>query len=420
MGSFTEFYSKLMGNYQCVGVAPMGYALKLKSPGQLLHKIQAWLPVLVVLVLFWGTLVYSLVNHDSTSDLISVMSNIIQMLLNGVAFSVVIVSAVYKREAFLGILEEFDRIDHQFTSFGIFINYKKQRRVFYVALLIFGLVTSGVNVYEIYVTESLQGITRFLYWVSHALPSIIYGICMEQAIFLIYCVLIRCEMVIDLLQRRRSSQRHFVVSKDHATNSPSMAMVVRGNDETIKNVYQLIDGIHELCEKVNKFFGLSFLATLLAMFAVTSIQAFYCYKIASDINPELGRSYWVLCMAVNLVVVNTGIVCILAYMADRVTNEATCINNRVRKLENDQVIQYSSWLHPVLINIKISAFGFFNLNCTMLCAYMSALITYMLILIQCNEIGGEKDKSVSVFTKGKVLTTPSSVEQKFIELDLSG
>lgn len=397
MDSCEEFFFKVVRVYKWFGVAPMKKTIDLPKKNVAQRNLLiTWLPPLCFVFLYWLTMVLAVTTRKSGADLISIVSNYIQLLFNGCALSMVIIMAVYNRGYYKKILNGFYLIDQQFKSFGCAVDYKKQLKVFYSTICIFFIVLIGQYSYEYYVLLIRKEIFPIPYWIIHAIPFLVYGLCLQQAAYLIYCVLLRCRMVNDLLRRKRLAAKPL---RGISANTVTVDVPVN-RDETFKTIHQLTDGIHELCESVNGYFGMSFLASLMAMFAVTSIQAFYCYKIGRGYDEATNRTIWTLFVSIIAVVDNIVLVAVLSVFANMVTTEAIGIKTNVRKLEDKEAIQYSSWLHPLLINIKINAFGFFNVNLGMLCGFLSALITYLLIMIQCNEISGNSLNQVEQMSAG--------------------
>lgn len=50
------------------------------------------------------------------------------------------------------------------------------------------------------------------------------------------------------------------------------------------------------------------------------------------------------------------------------------------------------WLYNMLARIRFSALGFFNINYSSLFGFISALITYLVILIQFNSLSDSPEK----------------------------
>lgn len=316
----------------------------------------------------------------------SSISNYIQLLLNGLAVSLVILSTVYKSKDFNEILTRFNSIDVHLVTLDCRISYKNDVRKFVLAISVFASIFLGKTIFESFVYIEKYALVSVVYWIIPTISVAIYLMCLHLAILLIYFLLVRCEMVNNLLKSNMSEKR----SASQVIIIVMPATAQGGREKLLKVVHQLTDEIFELCDRINGFFGLSLLVSLIAMFAITAIQSFYCYTISKDIAEDKARSTWTLFASINMVVLNLVFVGILAYVSDRMSFEADFINTNTRKLQDELGIKERSCLHSIVRNIRVSAFGFFNINCNMLCGYLSALITYILILVQCNEIAGDK------------------------------
>lgn len=410
MDSFSSIYKNKAAFYRCFGVAPKPCSTETKDRPQ--SKVQHWLPVVLFIGLYWTAHILCLIYRVVDTDVISTLSNHIQRTMNGLACSVVLAGVVFHRDSFYGMLNQFDYIDNILRSFGHQVDYRKLSRNFMMGMASFIIITILVDTYELLAYSVTESVVSFVHFLSHIIPCFIYGLCMQQSIFIIYCILNRCRAINRLLHPSRWDKKRPLASGETVVFQVSVSSAPRDKEDVLKNAYQLAEGLYELCQKVNAFFGISFLASLMAIFAVTSIQSFYIYKVASDFNPELNRTVSTLFLCINQVVVNIVLVTTLAYVSEQVTSQVAKINARVRKLEDEQGIQCSSWLnHVMLSNIKISAFGFFNVNCTMLGGFVSGWITYLLILVQCNAISGVGDntkeaKVLGVSSESQGLPTP--------------
>lgn len=380
-----QFFDKVIIIYQCFGVAPQRVTLH-DQPNKRIGSFLSWGPVIGLVLCYWTYLIYCVSEKEMKVDLLSLLSNYIQLVLNAIALTATLVSTVYNCDHFRSILDEFEKTDRHLRAFDTFVDYAHHLKCAYVSIFLFIFALVSVITYEYCVALVMFDLSTLSYWIAHAIPFPIYGMALHQATFFIYCAVTRCRMVNGLLKK------HTEKSIFH----PQSILGVSETD-TMKMVYQLTVGVHQLCEGINGYFGITFLTSLLAMFAISSIQMFYALNIINNPNNELKRNVWTFSNSFILVILNISCVSVLAYIAELLTREAGRINSRVRKLEDELAIQYSSWMHPLLINIKISAFGFFSLNCTMLCGFFTAWITYLLILMQYNIIGGDQEKPTDSF-----------------------
>lgn len=65
---------------------------------------------------------------------------------------------------------------------------------------------------------------------------------------------------------------------------------------------------------------------------------------------------------------------------------------------------FSDWLDPMLSSIRFSAFGFFHINYNMLFGFISALITYLVILIQFNSLSNTNFDETQTQKVGEVVS----------------
>lgn len=63
--------------------------------------------------------------------------------------------------------------------------------------------------------------------------------------------------------------------------------------------------------------------------------------------------------------------------------------------------ELSIWVHPMVSYMKFSAYGFFTIDYNMLCGFMTALITYLVIFIQFYALNGQDSVSHIVRGGGK-------------------
>lgn len=379
MDSTSKFFNKVIPVFQCFGVAPRRY-LNLNSG--LRERMLSWGTVLALIVIYWMALIYCVATKERKVDIVNLLANYIQLLLNAIALTATVVSTVYNCDHFKGILNEFAKIDRLLKKLGSPIDYANHRRLTNTSTTMFLLLLFAVESFDFYVTVVMYDMNTVPYWMVRVIPSLFYGMALHLAALIIYFVLIRCRTVNCVLKRR-------ILKNNVGFFSVAEAVT---EDKTMKMVYQLSGHLHGLCDGINGYFGLTFLTSLLTMFAVSSIQGFYAFKIISDLNEKLLRNHWTFSYSVLMVILNLGCVSALAYLSDTISSEALRTNRQLRRLGDDLAIKYSGWLHPLLIHIKISVFGLFDLNLAMLCGFFTTWITYLMILVQYNGVAGNLRK----------------------------
>lgn len=389
MASFQlEFYKNIARFYNYLGVAPNQAIVKRR-------KILSWLSVFTILVLYWLATIYVIFKKKDNGDIMTTVSNYIQSLLNSVAFSVVMISRVYHHQDYFSMLSLFDTIDGQLVKLGHQMNYKRTAGKVYIILFALCVVFVLKIAFEVYALLIRYLLFTTEYFILQSLPVVICFICMSEAILLVRCIYFRCRLVNQFLTKGSAA----IGTRNNCFNRPTIINWTMATQETsameiedkVKAAHQIIEDVHQLCERFNGYFGASLLAILTAMFAFTSIQSFYCYTIWKDMDEKKMRSLWTFFVSLNMVVVNLVFVSVLSYFSDSVTAETIRTGTNIRKIRQSLAnTKCDNCIHFVLGNIKISAFSFFNINCTFLGGFFSALVTYILIMVQCNEIAGDR------------------------------
>lgn len=404
MDSFSSnFYNKIIHIYSFFGVAPRKTTRKcsLNNNTEIVSKrelIKRWWSVVLFLICYWTALLVVIARKSSTQDVISTISNYLQSVLNGVALTVCVVSSTQLSQEFFEMLTKFDTINGHLKNIGCQINYKMMCRrvnISFIIILSTVLIKSSIEIYVYFIRYDMLSIP---YWLLHLLPVVVYFMSVHQGIVFIYWLFICCEMVKNLfeeIEKIEIKSTKISITSLQEVNVP-VQFSIHDPQKLLKIAYQVIENISEICNIFNKFIGLSLLVILTTLFTVTSIQAFYCYVIWTDLNEALNRSWWTFWVSLNKVLINLMGVISLCHMSQLLTNKIHEINNCMRKLNDKLTINGNNYLNFVLENIKISAFGFFNINYTMLGGFLSALVTYILIMVQCNEIAGDSKKATVV------------------------
>lgn len=380
MGSFQfDFYRTISRFYRCFGVSPNPSNKKRSRP------ILSWISIIVFLVVYWIATIYLIWKKKEKGDIISAISNYIQSFVNAVTFSVVIISHNYHYQDYFNILSILNSIDDTLSDLGHKINYKSTLVKVYVVLFTFFGVLIAKTVYEACVFVVKYEMFTMQYWMFQSVPIVIYLICLSEAILLVHCILQRCRKLTSIL----------TLNPNRPTGNGHVQIVLVQPETTqieietkLKLAFKFMEQIQQLCERFNNFFGLSLLFIITSMFTVTAIQSFYCYTIYKDLYHGDKRTLWTLFGSSNVVTFNIICISVMSYYSDMVTVEAHRVNTTIRKLRESLSHKCHNCLHFVMENIKISAFLFFNINCTFLGGFFSALITYVLVMVQCNEIGG--------------------------------
>ncbi|GAB0098811.1 hypothetical protein DMENIID0001_146150 [Sergentomyia squamirostris] len=362
-----------------------------KYPGSSSEIVQdkfSLIIVVCILVIYWCGIVMSFFIEHKGNDKISAISNIIQLILNGIAFSTIYINSMVKFRCFYNIITGFQVIDENLQGVGKSIRYQNSLAISRSILITFGTYLLFSITFDCYVTVIRYNMTPMWYWVVATLPSIIYSLSLLQAMFIISWISTRCAMINSIL--RLDGRAKFL------RNLPIVPIVSHSNSfkgnmkqslDLITKIYTIMSDVCQLSQIIDSFLGPAFLATITAIFAVTSIQVYYIYvtSITMDRVAETsGFSIWSLLVSLNIVLMNIFLVIALTTICERLNHQTMKILQNFSEMQISKEVpaELSIWLHPMISHMKLTAFGFFSIDYTMLCGFMTAIITYLVIFIQ--------------------------------------
>lgn len=149
--TFLGFHKSIAYVYQILGVAPVPY----REDSRITRTLAA-VSCLIVLI-FWIGVGFAFARDALPSyNTVSVISNYIQLLLNGTAFTVALVNPLWKYQDYQEIIKLFNQIDQQLEEVTTFINYRKHTKVFYIvtsAILALLSCNQGLSFYVYVIRE---------------------------------------------------------------------------------------------------------------------------------------------------------------------------------------------------------------------------------------------------------------------------
>uniref|UniRef100_A0A7G3AEA5 Gustatory receptor n=1 Tax=Lutzomyia longipalpis TaxID=7200 RepID=A0A7G3AEA5_LUTLO len=319
-----------------------------------------WSTVLVVILLtiYWFGIVMSFFMDHKGNDKISAISNIIQLILNAVALTTILTNGLLKFRTFDNILQEFALIDENLRGVGRAIKYHRSLILSRSILLTFiGYLILSI-VFDCYVTVIRYEMTPIWYWIVATLPSVVYSMCLLQAMFIITWISTRCHLVNSILL----CGSHHQNLHHHERNLPTLTHCGCLHGTTIPHHYHSY-----FCRHLHP--GLLHLRHS---------------NYNGDCSRHFGISIWSLLVSLNIVLMNVFLVISLTTICERVNSETVEILQNFSDLQINKEVpaELSIWLHPMISHMRFTAFGFFSIDYTMLCGFMTAIITYLVIFIQ--------------------------------------
>ncbi|XP_059617717.1 putative gustatory receptor 28b [Phlebotomus argentipes] len=383
---FSTFSEVFFKRFRFFGVNPN---YKKVGNGKNVEIVQDKIGIIVVtvfLVIYWGAIVMSFFLEHRGNDRISSISNMIQLILNGLSLTTILINTLMKYRTFADVISGFQVIDENLRSVGKSIRYNRSLITSRTILILFGSYLILSVCFDGYVTVLRYKMNPIWYWAVATLPSVIYSLSLLQSMFLINWISTRCHLINSIL--RLDGRAKYLKALPAVTMlTGSMKGEMQRSVELITKIYDIMSNICQLSRTLDLFLGPTFLTTITAIFAVTSIQVYYIYVTTITMNalPESsGFSVWSLMVSLNIVLMNIFLVIGITTICERVNMETIRILQNFSDLQINKEVpaELSIWLHPMISHMKFTAFGFFSIDYTMLCGFMTATITYLVIFIQ--------------------------------------
>lgn len=408
VNNFREFFEIHSKSFRCFGVIPI---FKRAEGPPKLNVLMLGI-IVAFLMVYWTGVVFAFLIEKHMNDKISIISNWIQMLGNSLALTTTLGATALKYVEFDNIIAQFHKIDDNLMAIGHSINYTKHLRrskcIFFAYLGAFG----GFMAYDFYITIDKYQMTSVWYWVVSVTPLAIYSVGIYHAMFMIYWIKCRCSLMNKVLKQIRltggrtgTPDKFRFLANTIESQLPMGCLLVqpreklmsarplkmnggnlekgqqilrqRSKDELqldmniLSQLFLIMNDLCKLARKIDEYYGLFLLTSIGALFAITSIQVYYCYVTAITFNEQLKYSVWTLMVSVNMVTINLSLVVGLSTVCENVSNEATKIlqNFSALQIKKDMVsrrgrpesyrslIINSSWVSLTAYSVRVVHLG---------------------------------------------------------------
>lgn len=307
--------------FSCFGLVQVRYG----SDGQLevLRNSKFIIPVL--LLIYWINAVAIFFFERISTDKISTVSNGIQLILNCIMISVLMVVPIKYAQLASRSIAKIQDLDAEFEKAGIVVDYKKLQRKFWGIISFFVMFLTYVVSYDGFVTYK-NGFTSFKYWFVTILPSFFMVLILSQAICAVALVSSFYKTVNKAIVQQIRYEKDvpkFNSNSDKLKGRVSLTVSGHNQAPFFPKVFYILGDLHEICLKLENYFGPVFLVTFTTIFVVTSIQLYYCYQIFQIQDEERGFSYWSLAQCLNVVATNIILVVTVTALCQTITNQAS-------------------------------------------------------------------------------------------------
>lgn len=263
----------------------------------IVQKIYAII-VFLFLIAYWSEVAYSIwISHPSLNQ-ISVVSNHVQLVINGLAMNVVHVLSLFGVKKMQIIRNKLDKFDAETKEVNLKIKYRQINLTSVLCISFMSLFLLYSTVLDFYVTIIRYKRHNIFYWIVTILPSFVY----ITSLFFAFCLIIntyyRWSMLNDFLSKAMLAKASTKVQKINVEPR-------KNSNFSIARVFYLINDLTDVTNCIGRFFGPIFLATFTAFFVISTIQIFYCYVLLTNETSESkGYSGWTLAISANIVIFN--------------------------------------------------------------------------------------------------------------------
>ncbi|XP_055600916.1 putative gustatory receptor 28a [Uranotaenia lowii] len=362
-------------------------------------------------IIFCTCYVISLVKKENItgyffSTEISTLGNILQVLCGLVALVMTFFYSIFQRKHLINAFHALARTDESFKNIGVETNYRST--LMYHYLIILG---------QLLVQGSFMGVSLAIFfcsgvypclpaWTSFFLPSLMISLVIVMFLSLVNQIKHR----FHLLNKVLISLREICLEKKEAEynekqdevkiltirNPLGISSVYSGNTnrympDVVVKVAQIQDELCDACANVENYFNIQMLAIVAIAFLIGVFDTYYILETIfanSATNTVFSKLQFVAFFFGQAMVNSFGIMTIV-YVSSLATKENDKIAVNVHKLMNlnhfdeDLVKQLTNFsLQLTHRKVAFTAYGFFNLDFTLLFTLTGAATTYLVILVQ--------------------------------------
>lgn len=292
----------------------LGFANPLKQDGNWYKFIEVIKIIKITLTaaIYYTGICYVVQINLVSSDKISIVSNYCQFGINAIAATMITIVPYINISMYKLTIDTFRRIDDD-QMLG-YKNYKKDLTLFYKIFASWGVIFTGIAIYDYYVTCYIMQFPSWYYCVSY------------YPILIINCGIIQVDSYIYFTWKRFQVMKKYIdnlLEKEDNKNKNGAEMIEMGNIDTgctmeidLKHIFYGISALAEVVVRIEKLYGPIFITTFAALFTTIAIQLYYITYIIIFFNDV---PYLLVLSSILLVVFNTILISVTAHQCDKVT-----------------------------------------------------------------------------------------------------
>lgn len=328
MKTFLEYYTEYSKVFKIFGVIPIrNFNPPYKTRPTKTAKIQKIL-VTVLYALFLIGLSSTFLVNKRFNNQISIISNYIQMIANALTLTMTLSWSIWKVKDHDLIIHQFIKIDEDLQNIGHKIDYvaevKRNKKILlgHLSFLVIILVL------DFYVSIVKFGTIQVWYWLVSATPVCIYSLGMYHALFIILGLKLRCSLINETVRENTNlsltSKKVILLDAVPSGSDPDRETTKDNgkNEEAFDDIVSLMSDVCKLSSRIDKYFGPFFLIGFATLFAVTTIQTYYCYVIGMRMSHDVtSYSMWTIWTSINIVVLNLSLAIGITTVSENLASE---------------------------------------------------------------------------------------------------
>lgn len=265
----------------------------------------------IFLFVYWIGVFSSFVIYNRHQDVLTKLSNNLQLILSTCALTVCLVNPVFKNNVYNQILKCLKQYDTNISILGFNLEYKTANSchiLAFIAILIYLVYMISYDILiNIYVQEDIFLVP---YFIITRFSRIVYYLAMGKVMCLLHSINCRFQLINKILQSEQLEEKH-----PYAVN----IVMQRGlsKKENIPQILFIMDYMKDLCLAVNLYYGSLFIICFITMFVVSAIQLYYCYTLVIEDNLDI----YSLILSINIICINFFFVIGISTLCQKITDK---------------------------------------------------------------------------------------------------
>lgn len=264
----------------------------------------------IVLFIYWIGVFSSFVLYKPHEDVLTKISNNLQLILNTCALTVCLVNSMLKNNVYIQILKCLKQFDSNISILGLKLEYKKTNYRHILGFIAIVIYLVYLITYDILISIYVHGYILIPYFIITRFSKIIYYLAMFKVMCLLHSINRRFRLINKILKAEQIEEKHSIVENIQIQRGLS-------KKENFPQILFIMDYMKDLCLAVNLYYGSLFLMCFITMFVVSAIQLYYCYSLIIEIYLDL----YSLILSINMICINFFFVIGISTLCQQITDK---------------------------------------------------------------------------------------------------